>query len=267
MNIDLLSKMIAELILDHDEVSLPGIGTFIAEYTGASFSDKGFTINPPYRKLSFRSREKSSDLLVDFYSSSNGIEKSEARKVITSFVAEMKDILLKKKVMVFPGLGRLRATKENILFFVPDEELDIYPEGFGLTPVSLKRHGEETEDKKHLPEEILSAPVLKNEPAPEAKVSATKAPETKAPETKVLETKVPDPKPATPVKPSTHTSNSRHLRHHKKSAMPAALKVFIFTAAAVALMLGALALMGRYAPEWADKLLYTPEERELLYRR
>lgn len=259
MNIDLLSKMIAELILDHDEVSLPGIGTFIAEYTGASFSDKGFTINPPYRKLSFRSREKSSDLLVDFYSSSNGIEKSEARKVITSFVAEMKDILLKKKVMVFPGLGRLRATKENILFFVPDEELDIYPEGFGLTPVSLKRHGEETVDEKHLPEEILSAPVLKNEPAPEAKVSATKAPETKAPETKA-----PESKPATPARPSTHTSNSRH---HKKSAMPAAFKVFLFTAAAVALMLGALALMGRYAPEWADKILYTPEERELLYRR
>lgn len=259
MNIDLLSKMIAELILDHDEVSLPGIGTFIAEYTGASFSDKGFTINPPYRKLSFRSREKSSDLLVDFYSSSNGIEKSEARKVITSFVAEMKDILLKKKVMVFPGLGRLRATKENILFFVPDEELDIYPEGFGLTPVSLKRHGEETVDEKHLPEEILSAPVLKNEPAPEAKVSATKAPETKAPETKA-----PESKPATPARPSTHTS---HSRHHKKSAMPAAFKVFLFTAAAVALMLGALALMGRYAPEWADKILYTPEERELLYRR
>lgn len=262
MNIDLLSKMIAELILDHDEVSLPGIGTFIAEYTGASFSDKGFTINPPYRKLSFRSREKSSDLLVDFYSSTNGIEKSEARKVITSFVAEMKDILLKKKVMVFPGLGRLRATKENILFFVPDEELDIYPEGFGLAPVSLKRHGEETVDEKHLPEEILSAPVLKNEPAPEAKVSAAKAPETKAPETKA-----PESKPATPARPSTHTSNSRHLRHHKKSAMPAAFKVFIFTAAAVALMLGALALMGRYAPEWADKILYTPEERELLYRR
>lgn len=257
MNIDLLSKMIAELILDHDEVSLPGIGTFIAEYTGASFSDKGFTINPPYRKLSFRSREKSSDLLVDFYSSSNGIEKSEARKVITSFVAEMKDILLKKKVMVFPGLGRLRATKENILFFVSDEELDIYPEGFGLAPVSLKRHGEETVDEKHLPEEILSAPVLKNEPATEAKVSATKTPETKAPESK----------PATPARPSTHTSNSRHHRHHKKSAMPAAFKVFLFTAAAVALMLGALALMGRYAPEWADKILYTPEERELLYRR
>lgn len=262
MNIDLLSKMIAELILDHDEVSLPGIGTFIAEYTGASFSDKGFTINPPYRKLSFRSRETSSDLLVDFYSSSNCIEKSEARKVITSFVAEMKDILLKKKVMVFPGLGRLRATKENILFFVPDEELDIYPEGFGLAPVSLKRHGEETEEEKHIPEEILSAPVLKNEPAPEAKVSATKAPETKAPETKA-----PESKPATPARPSTHTSNSRHLRHHKESAMPAAFKVFLFTAAAVALMLGALALMGRYAPEWADKILYTPEERELLYRR
>ena len=55
MDIDLLAKMVGELILEHDEVALPGVGTFVAELVGASFSDKGFTINPPYRKLSLRS--------------------------------------------------------------------------------------------------------------------------------------------------------------------------------------------------------------------
>ena len=48
--------------------------------------------------------------------------------------------------MIFPGLGRLRATKENTFFFIADEDLDIYPYGVGLEPVSLKTH-EETPDE------------------------------------------------------------------------------------------------------------------------
>ena len=64
MDIDLLAKMVGELILDNDEVSLPGVGTFVAEVMPSSFSDKGYTINPPSRKLSFRQREKSDGLLA-----------------------------------------------------------------------------------------------------------------------------------------------------------------------------------------------------------
>ena len=40
MDIDLLSKMVGELILDNDEVSLPGVGTFVAEVVPSTFSDK-----------------------------------------------------------------------------------------------------------------------------------------------------------------------------------------------------------------------------------
>ena len=52
MDVDLLSKIIKELILDKDRVVLPGLGCFVAEVVPATFSDKGYTINPPYRKLS-----------------------------------------------------------------------------------------------------------------------------------------------------------------------------------------------------------------------
>jgi len=53
MDVALLAGMIAELIADHDQVGLPGMGTFVAEVVPATFSDKGYTINPPYRRLSF----------------------------------------------------------------------------------------------------------------------------------------------------------------------------------------------------------------------
>ncbi|MEE0316119.1 MAG: hypothetical protein UDS46_01275 [Bacteroidales bacterium] len=135
--------MVKELILDNDEVSLPGVGSFVAELVPSSFSDKGYTINPPYKRLSFRKKADASDnVLIDFYAKSNNVDKETASKIVIDFLSEMQKILELRKSIVFPGLGKLRATKENIFFFVADEDLDIYPEGFGLEPISLKTHEE-----------------------------------------------------------------------------------------------------------------------------
>ena len=147
MNIDLLSQMVYDLILEHDSLSLPGVGCFVAEIVPATFTDRGYTINPPYRKLSFRSSGPSDTLLVDLYAASNNVSAEVARKVLVEFLAEMKTLLYAKKNVVFPGLGRLRATRENNIFFVADEGLDIFPEGFALEPLSLKA-------RKETPEEI-----------------------------------------------------------------------------------------------------------------
>lgn len=143
MDIDLLSKIVKELILDNDEVALPGIGSFIAEIVPSVFSDKGYTINPPYRRLSFRQTGSGDEnMVIDFYARCNNIDTPTASRIIREFLEEMRRVLETKKSIVFPGLGKLRATKENYFFFVADEDLDIYPEGFGLEPISLKTHEE-----------------------------------------------------------------------------------------------------------------------------
>ena len=143
MDIDLLSKMVKELILDKDEVSLPGVGTFVAEMVPSVFSDKGYTINPPYKRLSFRQKSTGDDsFLIDFYAKCNNLDIETASRIIREFLHEMRHVLETRKSIVFPGLGKLRATRENYFFFVADEDLDIYPEGFGLEPISLKTHEE-----------------------------------------------------------------------------------------------------------------------------
>ena len=174
MDIDLLSKMVKELILDRDEVTLPGVGTFVAETVPASFSDKGYTINPPYRKLSFRQRQNTEDnSLIELYLKSNsGVDLEQAKKIVTEFLLEMKEVLKQKKNIVFPGLGRLRSTKENNFFFVADEDLDIYPGGFGLEPISLKTHQETPEEVSDVIQKLkdemgdFSAPVEMTEEEP-----------------------------------------------------------------------------------------------------
>jgi nucleoid DNA-binding protein len=146
MDIDLLSKMVKELILDNDRVVLPGLGSFVAEIVPSTFTDKGYTINPPYRRLYFRSRPDQGEELARFYAESNKVDLTVADKIVKDFIQELKSVLHVKKTVIFPGLGRLRATKENTVFFVADEDLDIYPDGFGLEPISLKTHQESREE-------------------------------------------------------------------------------------------------------------------------
>lgn len=165
MDIDLLSKMVKELILDNDRVVLPGLGCFVAETVPAYFSDKGYTINPPYRKLYFRARPDEGDSLARFYARSNDVSYEVAEKIVKDFVAELKSVLHVKKAVVFPGLGRLRATKENNVFFIADEDLDIYPEGFGLEPISLKTHQETAEEVSAAVSGLKS--IIASEPAAE----------------------------------------------------------------------------------------------------
>ena len=151
MDIDLLAKMVKEAILDHDTVTLPGVGCFVAELVPSTFSDKGYTINPPYRRLYFSPKQGGDTYLVDLYARDNEeVDADMATRILTEFLTELKEVLKVKKTVVFPGLGRLRATRENHIFFVADEDLDIYPEGLGLAPLSLKTHVE-------TPEEVATA--------------------------------------------------------------------------------------------------------------
>lgn len=191
MDIDLLSKIVKELILDNDEVALPGIGSFIAEIVPSVFSDKGYTINPPYRRLSFRQKGSGDEnMVIDFYARCNNIDTPTASRIIREFLEEMRRVLETKKSIVFPGLGKLRATKENYFFFVADEDLDIYPEGFGLEPISLKTHEETPAEvsatmaalrsilNPEEAEEATTAPANTNQEEDEANASEAEIPTT-----------------------------------------------------------------------------------------
>lgn len=268
MDIDLLSKMVKELILDNDRVVLPGLGSFVAEVVPSTFSDKGYTINPPYRRLFFRSKPDEGNELAEFYASTNQVDRNVAERIITDFVAELKPLLHSKKVVVFPGLGRLRATRENTVFFVADEDLDIYPAGFGLEPISLKTHQETKEEVsaavvglKSLLEETVAEttkPVVEPVVTPEPVVELTPEP-----------TPEPDPEPITvpipePVQEPEPAPTIAEQPQQKKSSGKALRTVFIVLAVVVVLLLIALAVVGRVAPEWIDQYLYSPEELKIL---
>ena len=292
MDIDLLSKMVKELILDNDRVVLPGLGCFVAEMVPSTFSDKGYTINPPYRRLYFRSRPDQGDALTRLYAEGNGVEMEIADKIITDFVAELKGVLFSKKTVIFPGLGRLRATKENAVFFVADEDLDIYPAGFGLEPVSLKTHQESAAELsaavvglKHILEEPEPQPEPVSQPEPEPTPEPAPAPEP-MPEPQPEPVPVPDEDPKSEPQPEPQPEPETEMEsepvpeveqeqpqvEEKPAAKPrkAYVKVLIailIIVLVLAALLGAYIAVAKFAPQWLDTILYTQEELEILNYR
>ena len=282
MDIDLLSKMVKELILDNDRVVLPGLGSFVAEIVPSTFSDRGYTINPPYRRLYFRSRPDEGDGLVRFYAESNKVDMDVAERIIKDFISELKTLLHTRKTVVFPGLGRLRATKENNIFFVANEDLDIYPAGFGLEPISLKTHqetGEEVsaavEGLKSLLNETETVPGPVQEPTIEPVQEQVSEPEPEhvpeaAPEPEVVpepEVQAVIPEPETVSEPETvpETVEVPLQTEETKANVGKVLLIILCVIAAIAvLLLLALAIAGRVWPEWVDTFLYTPDELKIL---
>ena len=271
MDIDLLSKMVKELILDNDRVALPGLGSFVAEIVPSTFSDKGYTINPPYRRLYFRSRPDQGDELTKLYARANSIEIEIADRIIKDFVAELKTILFAKKTVIFPGLGRLRATKENAVFFVADEDLDIYPAGFGLEPISLKTHQESAEEVtaaveglKNILEEQLPVSQPEPEPQPESidevPVVVEETPEVVTPEPEPIQEPEPTPEPEPVQEPQIEEVPAPKVRKPFVKFLIALLIIVLVIGA----LLGAYLAVAHFAPQWLDNILYTKEELEIL---
>ena len=276
MNIDLLSQMVYGLILENDSLSLPGLGCFVAEMVPATFTDRGYTINPPYRKLSFRCSGPSDTLLVDLYAASNNVDKQIAEKVLVEFLTELKAILFAKKTVVFPGLGRLRATRENNIFFVADEGLDIFPEGFSLEPLSLKARKESPEDINRTVgalESILNGP--EPEPAESAPAESTPAESTPAESTPIEPTPTEStpieqepiestPTESAPIEPA-HTGTIPSDTPVKSRKIWRVIGITAAVAVAVAVVvIGGFIILAHTSPAFVDSLLYTEEELRII---
>lgn len=288
MDIALLSKMIGELLLDHEEVGLPGLGAFLAEMVPASFSDRGYTINPPYRRVTFIPSRSEDDSLVELYAQSNGIDYDQSKAILQHFLEEAKRELLEKKVVVFPGLGRLRSTRQNNFFFITDEDLDIFPDGFGLPAVSLKNHLETKEEVRGKVEELVS---LVDGSAP-AELPVEEVPAA-IEETPLLEIVEPDPAELTPIaessqpapasgpEPAPEAPALAPVPAPEKPARPKKVKapkvrkplpkwlkttliVILILVALAAVALAAFVILAQAAPDFIDSILYTPEELRII---
>lgn len=303
MTLELFSSLLEEFISKNDTVVVPGLGVFKATVQSASISDKGFTINPPFRKLDFSPEQDALSVqnpsFITLYAEAAKISREDIQRELAEIIELINSILEKEAVLELPGLGKLRTLENGKVFFIMDREADIFPEGFGLESVSLKnkafkpegwelasvrepqRKEEESSETHEEPAaQMVESSEAKEEPAAQV-IESSEAKEEGSEHQKVNteeeeqeekqekeesgEKKRQEKKEATEKeeKKIKKEQKKKERRERKKSGNWFWRLLWALTIIAIVLLC-AFMLLSRFYPELLDKILYSPEELELI---
>ena len=258
MEITLFSKCIKDLIVENDRVDVPYLGTFTAEMMPAAYSDRQTTIHPPYRKMSFHKGEVSLSEgrpLLNKVMREAGVSLEQAGVELGWCLSRLSSELEGSKICRLPGLGVMRANARNEFFFVPADDLDIWPDGIGFEPISIK-----------LPKEEIPVQAGNDE---DEKPEQQSVPQDEKPEQR---SEIPDQVGNDEV---IQVGNDEVIQarkevaaevHHRKKLQPWVI-VLIVLAALLALFIAASYLFTDFMSPVLDRLLYNKEELELLRGR
>ena len=170
-----LGKHIADLLREHNRVSLPGIGAFVGNYQPARLNEDTFELAPPYKEITFSKDETWNDeLLEKLVARVEEISDDEAKRMVAEAVAFIVAELNKNESCDLPGFGRLVKEAWRITFEI-EEGLNLLTDAFGLETISVPIPAIQPEKKKAETVETAKAaqpkhvqPTVKTKAAPVA---------------------------------------------------------------------------------------------------
>lgn len=133
-----LSKFISELLLEHDCVTVPGLGSFLGNFKSAHYDLENEKFYPPSKQISFNSQIKVNDgLLAKFISEKSGLNYDDSLKEIHQEVLKI-TLNLKKESVLLKDIGELNLNKEENIVFTPLQTKNFLKDSFGLSPIFIK---------------------------------------------------------------------------------------------------------------------------------
>ncbi len=131
----MFSKCLLDLIRTHDEVVVPGLGTFSSQMVPAGQQDDGTPI-PPYRKVSYSPAEDGDDGTFLRFLAKYLPDGSDAGAEFTDFIEDFCGELDAKREIELEGIGTLKATAHKIYYFAGNPDFFDYPDVAGQESVS-----------------------------------------------------------------------------------------------------------------------------------
>lgn len=128
-----IADHIRTLLFEHDYVTIPNFGAFIANYLPSSFNDISGSLMPPQKRVAFNEILKQDDgLLATHISRRESVTIDEAKRKIQVFVTDIKESLATEKSFSFDKIGNFSLNEENNLVFDPDRRNNFFSESFGF---------------------------------------------------------------------------------------------------------------------------------------
>lgn len=127
-----IAQYISDLLKEHDEVGLPGIGTFYKKNVSAYSDATEGVYYPPSHKIDFKEEEETSSILIDYIIKIKHISESSAQYFVERFSENLKKGLDKNRSATIAPLGTLYNSENGYSF---QSESINSSDFFGLKPV------------------------------------------------------------------------------------------------------------------------------------
>ncbi|MDB4014397.1 SPOR domain-containing protein [Flavobacteriaceae bacterium] len=138
-----LSKLVSELLVEHDCVTVPGLGSFLGNFKSAHYDLENEKFYPPSKQISFNSQIKANDgLLAKHMSEKSNTEYDLSLKEIHQEVIKI-TLSLKKQSVEIKDIGELNLNKEGNIVFTPSLAKNFLKDSFGLSPIYIKELSKE----------------------------------------------------------------------------------------------------------------------------
>lgn len=131
---------IAELLGEQDEVSVPGLGTFMKVRVAGSFDKVSNLFYPPTYHLSLREGVSNNSGLIQYIRIKKSLSNSSVEESIKKFTSGILELLNSSDPVEIRHLGILHK-KNGRLSFIPAEDFGTRDDFYGLNPVSERTKG------------------------------------------------------------------------------------------------------------------------------
>ena len=150
-----LQKIIQELLVNNDFVSLPGLGSFAQNYHPAKLQPDGKTFSPPKQVISFDTTRLFNDEAIEQHLQQElNISHEKAVEMVKVFVDEVKQSLDKGYSIHFDKVGDLKRSDSGSIVLQEVDDNEKVSSTFGL----------QTVDAKELEPKVVEQPKITQKP-------------------------------------------------------------------------------------------------------
>lgn len=132
-----IADYLSELLGQHSEVSVPGLGYFVRERVNGYYNDKEAKIYPPCYRVKFVPDMRDDDIFAQYVADKKNISLASSKYFIEKFISKLKEDA-GADGYVFAGLGQFH-TNLGQLVFTPFDEITTSPAFYGYAPVNIHK--------------------------------------------------------------------------------------------------------------------------------
>jgi len=130
-----LADYLSELLGQHDEVNVPGLGYFIRNRVSAYYNDSEARFYPPYHQVKFVPQPKDDDTFAQYVADKKNISLASSKYFVEKFITKLREDASGGKFL-FADLGSFQTDLDQLVF-KPNERIPADPAFYGFPPIDI----------------------------------------------------------------------------------------------------------------------------------